>query len=237
MSDFAWITALRLLSALAVLIVPLPAFWLCGHIDRWDWSLLGMPAATEHEQHVYEYWDTSVDTFSLAMACIVALRWKDPVVRRLAVGTFAWRVAGVVVFMATGQPEVLVVFPSVFEKLFLFYLVFRVLSRHELMLRSRADAVVTMVALTLPKIAEEYFIHVATRPWQTLTLLPAAVSTPDREYWVWVPIMLVLPALAMARLLLCNREPRSEEKIPIVTAVLGRQASRVPGSRISVPQG
>ena len=237
MSDFIWVTALRLLSGPTVLIAPLPAFWLGGHIDRWDWSLLGMPGASEYQQHVYQYWDKSLDTFTLAMACIVALSWKDPLVRRLAIATFAWRAVGVGVFMLTGQSEVLVFFPDVFGRLFLFYLVFRVLSRHELMLRSRADAVLTVVALTLPKIAEEYFIHVATRPWQTVTLLPASVSTPDREYWMWVPIMLALPVLAMAKLLLSNSEPWGEEKIPIATALLGRQVPDPARRRFALPRG
>jgi hypothetical protein len=79
---------------------------------------------------------------------------------------------------------------------------------------------------------------VATRPWQTITLLPASVSTPDREYWVWVPILLALPVLAMAWLLLRNRGATGEERlalpaalsapaIPIVAASLWRLASRV----------
>ena len=219
MADFIWLTALRLLTALAVLVAPLPALWLSGHVDRWDWSLLGMPGASEHQQHVYQYWDKSLDTFTLAIACIVALRWKDPLVRRLAIAMFAWRVAGVTIFMATGQREVLVAFPNVFEKLFFFYLVFRFLSRQDLMLRSRADAVLVIVALTLPKIVDEYFVHVASRPWQTVTLLPASVSTPDREYWVWVPIMLALPVLAMARLLLRDRATTVDEKFPLPAAL------------------
>jgi hypothetical protein len=156
-------------------------------------------------------------------------------------------VAGVVLFMATGDRAVLVAFPNVFERLFFFYLLFRLLSRQDIMLRGRADAALMMAALTLPKIADEYFIHVATRPWQTVTLLPASISTPDREYWVWVPIMLALPALAMARLLLRKRETSGEERlgllaalsaqaIPNVSAFLGRQASRVPGGRLPVPR-
>ena len=178
MADFIWLTALRLLTALTVLIAPLPALWFCGHVDRWDWSLLGMPAASEHQQHVYQYWDKSLDTFTLAMACIIALQWKDPLVRRLAIATFAWRVAGVAIFMATGERAVLVAFPNVFEKLFFFYLIFRLLARQDLMLRGRADAVLVMVALTIPKVADEYFVHVATRPWQTVTLLPASYIDP-----------------------------------------------------------
>jgi hypothetical protein len=246
-ADFIWLTALRFLVGLTVLVVPLPALWLSGHLDRWDWSLLGMPAATEHQQHAYQYWDKSLDTFILAMAFVVALSWKDPLVRRLAIATFAWRVAGVVLFMATGERAVLVAFPNVFEKLFFFYLIFRLLARQDLMLRGRVDAVLVMIALTLPKIADEYFVHVATRPWQSVTLLPAAVSTPDREYWVWVPIMLALPVVAMAGLLLRNREVRGEEKlglmaalsvpaIPDVTSVLGRLA-RGPRSMPSVSEG
>lgn len=213
MPDFIWLTAVRVVSALAILIAPLPALWLCGHIDRWDWSLLGMSASTEQQQDVYQYWDKSLDTFTLAIACIVALRWKDPLVRRLAIALFAWRLAGVIIFMATGEREVLVAFPNVFERLFFFYLIFRFLSRQDLMLRSHADAVLVMVALTLPKVADEYFVHVATRPWQTLTLLPATISTPDREYWVWLSIMLALPVLAMARVLFATREGRGSGRL------------------------
>lgn len=229
MTEFIWVTALRLLSSLAVLIAPLPAFWACGHLDRWDWSMLGMPDASAHQQNIYQYWDKCVDTFTLAIGCIVALSWKDGLVRRLAIATFGWRLVGFVIFMATGNEAVLVVFPDVFGKLFLFYLVFRVLSRRDLMLRSGVDAVIVLVAVTVPKVAEEYFIHVGSRPWQTVTLLPASISTSDREYWLWVPIMLALPILAMTRLLLENRATRgAEEKIPLVTAILGRQITRAP---------
>jgi len=245
MSDFIWVTALRLLSALAALVAPLPAFFLSGHLDRRDWSLLNMAGASEHQHHLYHYWDKSLDTFTLAVACYVALRWKDPLVRRLAITTFAWRVGGVVMFMVTGQHAAFVVFPSVFERLFFFYLLFRLLSRQEIMLRSQADAIVTMVALAIPKIADEYFIHIAARPWQTFTLLPSAVSTPDREYWLWIPIMLALPALAMTRLLLQNRRvvqaqlglPAAQHAhpIPIVTALLGRQVPHAPGGMVAAP--
>ena len=154
--------------------------------------------------------------------------------RRLAIATFGWRVIGFIIFMATGNEAVLVLFPDVFGKLFLFYLVFRALSRRDLMLRSGVDAVIVLVAVTVPKVAEEYFIHVGSRPWQTVTLLPASISTSDREYWVWMPIMLALPILAMARLLLQNRAARAaEEKIPLVTAILGRQIPRPKSSRQS----
>jgi hypothetical protein len=244
MMDVIWITVLRLLGSLAVLIVPLPALWLCGHIDRWDWSLLGMPDASAQQQHMYQYWDKSLDTITLAMALVVALAWNDPLTRRLAIATFAWRVAGVALFMATGQREVLVVFPSVFERLVLFYLVFRLVTRRELMLRSHADAILVMAALTLPKLADEYFVHVASRPWQTMTILPASITTPDREYWVWVPIMLALPVLVMARLLIQQRDIANEQRLdlaaalcipamPRATALLRRL--RVPGTPVTVP--
>ena len=235
MSDFIWVTAVRFLCSLAVLIAPLPGLWLCGHVDRWDWSLLGMPTASEHQQNLYQYWDKSFDTFTLAIVLVVALGWKDPLVRRLAIAAFVWRVAGVAIFMATDNRAVFVAFPSVLEKLFFFYLLFRVLSRRDIMLRSWTDAVLVMVALTLPKVAEEYFIHVGGRPWQTLTLLPASISTPDREYWLWMPIMLALPVVAMARLLVQKREPASE-RIPIMTALLGRQIPRVPAAMLPVPR-
>jgi hypothetical protein len=184
-----------------------------------------MPSASAHEQHIYQYWDKGIDTATLAIALVVALSWKDPLVRRLAIAAFAWRVAGVLVFAITDERAVLVVFPSVFDKLFLFYLLFRVFARRDRMLRSGLDAVIVMVALLIPKVAEEYFIHVSGRPWQTVTLLPESISTPDREYWVWMPIMLALPVVAMVRVLLRSWGAVGEQRIPLVTALLGRQSS------------
>jgi hypothetical protein len=94
-----------------------------------------------------------------------------------------------------------------------------------------------MLALTLPKVVDEYFVHVAARPWQTVSLLPASLSTPDREYWVWLPIMLALPVLAMVHLL-WKRAPASErlswraallaDAQPLVAPARRWRASRIP---------
>jgi hypothetical protein len=246
MWEFVWLAAVRVLGACAILIAPLPALWLSGHVDRWDWSLLGMPAASAQQQLAYQYWDKSLDTFTLAICCIVALRWKDPLVRRLAIATFAWRAFGVLVFMATGQREVLVAFPNVFERLFFFYLLFRLIARQDIMLSGRADAILVIVALTLPKVADEYFVHVAARPWQTISLLPASLSTPDREYWVWLPIMLALPVVAMVHLL-WKRAPASEklswpaalfaDARPFVTPLLKWREARIPPRQANATTG
>lgn len=221
MWDVVWVTLLRILAALGALVVPLPAMWLSGHIDRWDWSLLGMPAG-EHQQLAYQYWDKSLDTITLAIVLVVALQWKDSLARRIAIVAFAWRAVGVVAFLATGERAVFILFPSVLEKFFFFYLVFRVLARQDIMFRTRADVAITMLALTLPKVLDEYFMHVGGRPWQTSTLLPAPISTPDGEYWLWMSIMLALPAVSMVRLLLQQRETTGAS-VPLLTALLGRQ--------------
>ena len=52
-------------------------------------------------------------------------------------------------------------------------------------------------------------------------------GTPDREYWVWMPIMLALPALAMARLLWQSRQSPAGQRLELAAAISGPTVIRI----------
>jgi hypothetical protein len=67
----------------------------------------------------YQAFDKWLDQVYLGCFLAVALRWRDPA-RAVAVGLYAWRAVGFLVFEVTQTREVLVAFPNVFEFWFLF---------------------------------------------------------------------------------------------------------------------
>src|SRR5690606_3865711 len=129
-------------------------------VDKWDWYWLDAGHRGAEFESFYNGWDKTLDLVVLAMAAIVALRWRDRRMRTLAIAAFAWRTFGVVAYLATERGWLLVVFPNVFQTLFLMYLVYYLLAGHPTMLRSGWAALVALLAALLPKMGEEYFIHV-----------------------------------------------------------------------------
>ncbi len=63
-------------------------------------------------------------------------------------------------YFATAERWILIFFfPNVFESMFLLYLIFRVLSGNQRMLYSRTAMVLVTLALFIPKVATEIFLH------------------------------------------------------------------------------
>ena len=85
--------------------------------------------------------------------------------RILSLGLFAFRVVGVVAFEVTNWRPLLFVFPNLFENWFLFVLIVnRFVPRIEL--RTRRQCLPWLAALYVPKLAQEYLLHIAgAQPW------------------------------------------------------------------------
>jgi hypothetical protein len=66
----------------------------------------------------YQAFDKWVDQVYLAAFLVVALRWSG-VERTVAVALYAWRMAGFMAFEVTGDRNLLLLFPNVFELWFL----------------------------------------------------------------------------------------------------------------------
>ena len=67
----------------------------------------------------YQRFDKYIDQVYLFAFLIVAWRWQGPA-KNIALGLFGWRLVGFIVFEATGNRDLLIFFPNVFEFWFLF---------------------------------------------------------------------------------------------------------------------
>lgn len=194
--DFPAVTVVRLVASLLILRYPLAGFVVSLEVDKWDWFWLGMADRSAADQDLYQSWDKSVDLICLAIALIVVLQWPDRRARWLALGTFAWRTAGVVAAIMLGHRWLLIVFPNVFESIYLTYMIFRVLSGHQQMLHSVKATALVGLALLIPKVSAEVFLHAFNdRPWHMFSVLPGGFSFLDA--WLWGLALYALPLVVL----------------------------------------
>jgi hypothetical protein len=104
----------------------------------------------------YHQLDKALDVYYLALEAWVARRWA-PWERGIALGLFAWRLAGVAAFELTGWRGAMLVFPNLFEWWWLL-VVLRDRFRPGYHLTPRRSAVWLLVLL-VPKEAQEYALH------------------------------------------------------------------------------
>lgn len=189
------VVAVRLLTALPMLHYPLAGFLLSIEADKWDWFWLGAGNRDEAFQALYQQWDKALDLVSLGVAALVAHRWPDRIMRGVTLAAFALRAIGVGAFVATQQGWLLVAFPNVFESLFLMYLIFHLISGRDQMVRGVGATVVVVLAALLPKLAEEYFLHVMDRRPFDWPLL-ARTEEPVLVMLLYLPPLVVVVVLA-----------------------------------------
>lgn len=178
---------IRLLMPLIILRFPLIGILLCAGSDVVDYPYLG---TIEN----YQLLDKLLDTYYLSFAAIAALRWKDIWVRRIALGAYVWRVIGVALLFATDQRWLLMVFPNFFEMFFIFYLLYIHLSKRTQLISSNAIAGIIIFILLIPKMVQEYILHVYQ---------PSPQSAPNWitylvEHFAWTALPLTaLPPLCV----------------------------------------
>ena len=195
--DQGAVIVVRVLAALPTLRFPLEGFLLALEVDKWDWYWLDAGSHSKEYQALYQQWDKVLDLFALGVAAFVALRWRDRTMRTMALVAFLLRAGGVGAFLLTEERWLLVAFPNVFETLFLMYVVFQVIAPGEPMLTGAASATMVFLAALLPKLGEEYYLHMLERrPWDAVNLpIPDAV-----EPQVWLAVV-YLPAAVVVALL------------------------------------
>lgn len=201
------VIAVRLFTALPILRYPFEGFVMALEVDKWDWYWLAAGSQSEAVQTAYQKWDKVIDLFPFAIGLVVSLRWPDLTMRRLLAGTFTLRIIGVAAFLLTRQRWLLVVFPNVFENLFLMYVVFRLVSGRGQMLVGRRSTLLVVLIAVVPKLVEEYFIHMLDRrPWDWVNLpLPDGI-----EPRVWI-VAMYLPALVTVLLLAWRRADQAAD--------------------------
>lgn len=168
------IPAIRLIVPLLILRFPLAGTLLSALLDAIDFGYLG-------NRNWYQSLDKILDTYYLGLCVIVAWRWQDILAKRIAIGLYLFRLIGVLVFLVIQHEWILFFFPNLFESFFVFYLLFVRLSGHAIMLTRLRVTIGIFIVLLVPRLIEEYTIH---------------VYRPGAEHQMgWLGIVFVMPKL------------------------------------------
>ncbi|MBI4089513.1 MAG: hypothetical protein HY424_02275 [Candidatus Levybacteria bacterium] len=157
MEYFFW-TALRLLIPFTILRWPLLGIVLSVYIDGVDFGNLPLRTAQNFES--YQVWDKILDIYYLAFAALVSLSWKDNLACIIGIGSFLYRLVGVLLFVILDSRLTLFIFPNFFENFFIFYLFFTHLTGEKILLNSWKGSAIIILAILVPKLAQEYFMHI-----------------------------------------------------------------------------
>lgn len=200
--DFWSFGVIRLLVPLLILRRPLPGLLLAIYVDWLDWRMLDLDNATQADRDFYQVWDKLLDTYYLALALVVSLRWPDRLARNIGIGLFAFRLLGVAALTVTGAQGVLVAFPNLFENYVVFYFLYRFLASQELVFGSFGDAAMVVGAILFVQLPREMLIHVFdTRPWDMVRLPLAGGGSREFDILFWVSVYLAPQIGALVALL------------------------------------
>ena len=158
------IILLRVIVPLIILRRPLAGGIIAMVLDALDVVLVELISEGGMGDH-YSAIDKGLDTWYLGLEAWVAWHWTERIPRLIAVWLFAWRLIGVILFEITNQRWLLFAFPNLFEHWYLFVLiVWRWLPGVRLDTWRRAF--IWLVVLYIPKLGQEYLLHVAeAQPW------------------------------------------------------------------------
>lgn len=158
------VIALRLIVPLLILKKPLIGGIIAMLLDGLDVvivELFGPGGMGDHYHNI----DKLLDMYYLSLEMWVAWHWRDRLPRITALVLFVYRLIGVVVFEITGWRPTMFIFPNLFEHWYLFVLiVWQFFPNYKLDTWKRVIG--WLVVLYIPKIGQEYLLHVAqAQPW------------------------------------------------------------------------
>lgn len=192
------LTIIRLVVPLTILRWPLFGVLLSSYLDLNDYQYL---AQAGHDMNYYQTWDKVLDTFYLGFAAYTCISWKEVLAKRVAIFSFYYRFVGVALEIILNYRGLLFFFPNFFENFFIFYLVYKKFRKEDLFINRKVVTVV-IAAILLPKLLQEYSMHlVQTPPTQIFDLskLPTIGEFLPRppETYVQVIMFFALPVIAL----------------------------------------
>ena len=133
--------------------------------------------------------DKLLDTYMLAFAALVSLRWDNRIARFASIALFGYRVVGVVILQLTDARWVLFLFPSVFDFFFVYHLV---TTRWLPALEVNGYRMLAYLLLILSgmKLVQEFILHVVEfRPlcwmnWNTAELVRTGPGSLVVNVWM-----------------------------------------------------
>ncbi len=166
------VIALRLVLPLTILRWPLAGGLLALVIDAVDVALVDAIASVMGVGlgfgDQYAQIDKWLDLYYLSLELVVVRRWPELRPKQAATILFAWRLIGVILFEITVYRPLLLVFPNLFENVYLYVLVVRRWFPR-FMPRTTAQTLLVCAILLVPKLVQEYVLHwEELHPWQWL---------------------------------------------------------------------
>jgi hypothetical protein len=158
------VIALRIVVPLLILKRPLVGGIIAMLLDGLDVVIVEWFGTGGMGPH-YHNIDKVLDLYYLGLEAWVARSWTERIPRVTAIGLFLYRLVGVILFELTSARWMLFVFPNLFEHWFLFYLL-RNRFFPGLTLNTWRQTITWLVILYIPKLGQEYLLHVAeAQPW------------------------------------------------------------------------
>lgn len=158
------VIGLRLVIPLLILWRPLPGSIIAMLFDAFDVVIVEFFGPGGMGDH-YHSIDKLLDLYYLSLQAFVAWKWTDKRLRLVALVLFFYRLIGVVVFEFTGWRPSMFLFPNLFENWFLFVLI-RNQFFPKIKLESWKQIGLWLMILYIPKVVQEYVLHVAqAQPW------------------------------------------------------------------------
>lgn len=106
----------------------------------------------------YHQIDKVLDTYYLAFAAYISLKWQDELARRTSMMLFLWRLVGVIVFEVTRIRQVIFFAPNIFENFYLLVAGFKQFFP-KFKLDTAKKLTIFLFAATIPKLIQEYIMH------------------------------------------------------------------------------
>ena len=180
-------TIVRLIVPMFILKWPLGGLIASVVADTLDVVLIAAIRSGMFED--YTSADKLLDTYMLAFAAFVSLRWDNRIARFASIALFAYRVVGVAILQLTDERWVLFVFPSVFDFFFVYHLV---TTRWLPALEVSGYRMLAYLLLILSgmKLVQEFILHVVEfRPlcwmnWNTAELVRTGPGSLVVNVWM-----------------------------------------------------
>jgi hypothetical protein len=156
------VIALRLVVPISIRRWPLWGTVACLVLDAVDVILIDVIKLGDFTN--YAQVDKLLDIYYLSFALVVSLAWQEILAKKTSIVLFIYRLIGVILFEVTQVRILLFIFPNMFENWFLFWAARnRYFAKWQL---TPKRLVITLIALLIPKLAQEYVLHVREmHPW------------------------------------------------------------------------
>ena len=209
MSNIPWYLAvIRLIVPIFILRFPLLGMLASIEADILDWNFIGVISGSVNT--TYQYWDKAMDFYSYLFVVWIVLRWPDIWAKRIALGLFAYRVLGMVLFWITDKPALLFFFPNIFENFVILCLIIFWLSKKKKLNFEVWQKVLMLSILIIPKMIQEYFQHfLKHQPWEIYSIGSwlglSGTTLVVADPFLWGGLLYLIPAIGF---LLCVRRKK-----------------------------